>query len=73
MLNAKKHRTHVPRLEKRRRDWMSSETAFMRFGGMLLLPHKRVRAIGFGVNPGTTIGVEQLLKACRKNGLKSKG
>ncbi len=61
-------------MEQHRQCWMSSEAAFLRVEAMLVLPHRRARYVRLrGLTPVSTVGFDQLLRACRKNGLKSKG
>ena len=66
--------SRVPVTEQRRRRWMSSEATFMRVEAMLLVPRQRPgKASGSAAGAVAGIGFEQLLRVCRKNGLKSKG
>lgn len=53
---------------------MGSEAAFLKARAMILLPVNRAATSRVRVAPAPqAVDVEQVLRACRKNGLKSKG
>jgi len=73
MSRASKRVQKKPRQEGRRSRWMGSEAAFLKVRALILVPAQRSSRRLEGRESVTPIGVEQLLDACRKSGLKSKG
>jgi len=63
----------TPRQENRRSRWMGTEAAFLKVRALILLPEQRSSTRSEGAVSASPVGVEQLLNACRKSGLKSKG
>lgn len=73
MLRVNAFRSRKPLQEERSSRWMGSEATFLRARAMILLPVKRMPVRGAGRVATASIGTEQLLRACRESGLKSKG
>lgn len=73
MLRANSCRQRMPRQEERRSRWMGSEEAFLKARAVILLPVMRASVRRSGVAAVPSVDTEQLLMACRKSGLKSKG
>jgi len=73
MARYSKSQPGVPRQAGRRSRWMGSESAFLKVRPLVLVPSRRLATSSSGVVSVTPVEVEQLLKVCRKSGLKSKG
>ena len=73
MLKDKTRFTPAPRQDARRSRWMGSEAAFMRIRAAVLIPSEKTSKASRGAKMPEPIGIDQLMRVCRKSGSKSKG